>query len=287
MPLAYNRTFRVRHYECDAYGHVNNVNYLRYMQETAFDASTAVGYDPARYATMGRRWLARQTEVEYLQPLRYGDTVQVKTWVEGFRRVTTLRRYEFFCDAELKATAYTHWAFLDIETGKPAQIPDEMAVAFIPDGQSETPQRVRFPPAPSPPAGVFSMRRRVTWQDIGPGQHVNNAVYLSYVDDCGIQVAAAFGWPVGRMMAENFAIIVRRHQIEYLLPAVLDDELEIATWVSDVKRATAIRHYTMTRVNDGLLIARAHTLYVWVDIASRKPIRIPPQFLTDFAPNIV
>ena len=131
------------------------------------------------------------------------------------------------------------------------------------------------------------MRRRVTWQDIGPGQHVNNAVYLSYVDDCGIQVAAAFGWPVERMTTENFAIIVRRHQIEYLQPAILDDELEIVTWVSDVKRATAIRHYTMTRVSDGVLVAQAHTLYVWVDIASRKPIRIPPQFLADFAANIV
>jgi len=287
MPLTYNRTFRVRHYECDAYGHVNNANYLRYMQETAFDASTAVGYAPARYADMGRRWLARQTEVEYIRPLRYGDTVQVKTWVESFRRVMVHRRYEFHCNGELCATAYTDWAFLDIQTGKPVSIPHEMVIAFIPDRQPDISRRERFSPAPSPPPGVFSMRRRVTWQDIGQGQHVNNAVYLSYVNDCGIQVAAAFGWPVERMMAENFAIIVRKHQIEYLQPALLDDELEIATWVSDVKRATAIRHYTMTRVSGGLLIAQAHTLYVWVDIAFQKPIRIPPQFLADFAPNIV
>jgi len=40
-------------------------------------------------------------------------------------------------------------------------------------------------------------------------------------------------------------------------------------------------------VSGGLLIAQAHTLYVWVDIAFQKPIRIPPQFLADFAPNIV
>ena len=41
MALTHERTFRVRHYECDSYGHVNHANYLRYMQEAAFDASAA------------------------------------------------------------------------------------------------------------------------------------------------------------------------------------------------------------------------------------------------------
>jgi len=45
MPLIHERAFRVRHYECDAYGHVNHANYLRYMQEAALDASAAAGYD--------------------------------------------------------------------------------------------------------------------------------------------------------------------------------------------------------------------------------------------------
>jgi len=40
-------------------------NYVRYMQETAFDASAAVGYSMARYATMDRYWLVHDTEVEY------------------------------------------------------------------------------------------------------------------------------------------------------------------------------------------------------------------------------
>ena len=43
--MIHERAFRVRQYECDPYGHVNHANYLRYMQEAAFDASAAVGYD--------------------------------------------------------------------------------------------------------------------------------------------------------------------------------------------------------------------------------------------------
>ena len=65
----FRRVFRVRHYECDLYGHVNNANYVRYMQEAAFDASAAVGYDEARYHAMGTMWLVHSTDIEYLNPL--------------------------------------------------------------------------------------------------------------------------------------------------------------------------------------------------------------------------
>jgi acyl-CoA thioester hydrolase len=139
--------------------------------------------------------------------------------------------------------------------------------AFFPEGLPEpAPRRSRFPSAPPPPPGVFRLRRLVEWRDIDPEQHVNNAVYLSYLEDCGVQVAAAHGWPMSRMQAEGFAIVARRHRIEYRQPAVLDDELELATWISDVKRATVVRHYTVTRVSDGGLLARARTLWAWVDL---------------------
>ena len=94
-PQRFRCRFRVRHYECDAYGHLNNANYVRYMQEAAFDASAAVGYDKNRYEAMGYLWLAHETEIEYLQPVIYGDTIEVKTWVGDFRRVRSRRFYEF------------------------------------------------------------------------------------------------------------------------------------------------------------------------------------------------
>ena len=63
MPLIHTRTFHVRHYECDSFEHLNNANYLRYMQEVAFDASTAAGYDLARYTAIGHHWLIRETDI--------------------------------------------------------------------------------------------------------------------------------------------------------------------------------------------------------------------------------
>ena len=290
MPLTHSRTLRIRHYECDAYGHVNNANYVRYMQETAFDASAVAGYGIARYQEMGRIWLVRDTDIEYLQPLRYGDSVSIKTWVADMRRVRSQRAYEFRNDAtgELVARAHTDWVFLDTNTGRPTPIPEALMAAFFPEGvPMEVPPREHFPTPPPPPVGVFSMRRIVEWRDIDPMQHVNNATYLAYMDDCGVQVSRAHGWSMDRMSSEGFGIITRRNRIDYRQPALLDDDLAITTWVSGVHSSSATRHYAITRVADGALLAQANALYVWVDLTSGKLIPVPGYFLKDFANNIV
>ena len=98
-----------------------------------------------------------------------------------------------------------------------------------------------------------------------------------------MHAAAYFGWTMERMMAAGFAIVARRYRIEYKQPALLNDELAVTTWVADVKRATAVRHYTITRASDQTLIARAYALWVWVNLTTGKPIRIPAEFLADFA----
>ena len=88
MPHTHESTFRVRHYECDAYGHVNNANYLRYTQEAAFEASAAAGYDVARYQGLNRIWYVRGSDITFLRPMAYGDIGEhVKTWVSDFRRI--------------------------------------------------------------------------------------------------------------------------------------------------------------------------------------------------------
>lgn len=290
MPLTHTRIFRIRHYECDTYGRLGYANYLRYMQEAAFDGSAAAGYDNARYAEMKRTWLIRESDIEYSCPLRYGDSVAITTWVIDFRRIRSYRAYEFrrVDSDEVIARARTDWVFLDSETLRPVNIPRDMMASFFPEGPPEqAPPRERFPTPEEPPPGSFAVRRRAEWRDIDPAQHVNNAVYLAYMVDCGMQAAASCGWPVGRMHAAGFDLAARRCRIEYKQPAVLDDELDVTTWVSDVRRASAIRHFTVTRVADGALLSRAYTQWVCVDVETGRPRLFPPVFLEDLAPNIL
>jgi acyl-CoA thioester hydrolase len=243
----------------------------------------------ARYNQMQHHWLIRESQVEYLLPLRYNQQVTVSTWIADFRRVTSRRAYEFrLCETgELAARAFTDWVFLETVHNRPASIPQSLVDDFYPEGvPAEFPPRRPFPASPPPPAGMFRMRRQVRWQDIDALRHVNNAVYMEYINECSFQVCAAFHWPWQRMTDEGFGIYLRQARLQYLQPAVLGDELEISTWVSEVRRATSGRHYSLQRAADGVVLAQAYTLGTWVELNSGQPIRIPQHMLEDFAPNI-
>lgn len=288
--MPYTRTFRVRHYECDQYGHVNAPNYLRYMQEAALEASAAVGYDEARYNELGSLWLIRETDIEYLSPLRYGDRVAVTTWVEDFRRVRSRRRYDLTnVETGVKvAQAATDWVYIDRASFQPIHVPQVMVEAFIErDITTSAPPRAKFPEAPPPPPGAFVQRRRVEWRDIDAAGHVNNATYANYIEDAAVQAARASGWSLTRMMAEHLGVMARRHRIEYRQQAALDDELMITTYLSDVRRSTVTRHYRIERPEDGVLIAQAYSVWMAVDLKTGRLTRFPARFADDFAATIV
>ena len=287
MTRTYQRSFRIRHYECDAYGHLNNANYLRFMQETATDASADAGYDIHRYRQLGTIWLIHESEIEYLRPIQYNQVVDVRTWVSDFRRVTSRRDYEF-TDGEghIYARANTIWAYLEAETQRPAQIPDDMIAAYSsPGAPIDNSIRKPYPKVPAPPEGVFKVRRKVAWHDIDGLQHVNNAIYLEYADGCGFQDLEVHGWPVERMTAEGKAILLRKNHILYREPARLGDELEISTWVANLRRSTAMRYYQIHRSRDKVLLAEIQALGVWVDLKTGQPERFPAQFLQDYLLN--
>jgi acyl-CoA thioester hydrolase len=289
MTAVYERAFRVRFYECDAYNHVNHANYARYMQEAAMDASAAIGYDTAYYRGIDRYWLVCQTGITYLRPLAYGDTVIVKTWVADFRRATSRRLYEMRIKGsdKIAAEGFSDWVFVNSMTSRPARVPPSMVAAFTPpQGLRQTGKRETFPIQPPQPEGVFRMRRRVRWSEIDAAGHVNNAAYFSFMEDCAMELMAARDWTAARMHDEGFGIVARSYRIQYMSPALLDDELEVSTWVSQVKRSSAVRHYTITRAGDGEVIARAQAVWVWVNLQTGGPMRIPAEFLSAFAANV-
>ena len=289
MPLIHTQTFHVRHYECDAYSYLAQDNYLRYMQAAAFGASAAAGYDAARYEELGHHWLVRETEIEHHAPLHYGDAVQIRTWVADFRRIRSRRAYEFRRPdgGELVARAFTDWVYLDTTAGRPVTIPDEMHQAFFPDGdRPPTQPRPRFPDAPPPPVGAHRVRRPVQWQDIDPAHHVNNARYLSHIEDCAVEAVMAYGWTPARMDQMGYALAPRAHRIEYKMPGLLGDELDLTLWLSDMGPSEVVRHCTVIRAGDGALLARARTDWAWVAADTRRPAPLPAAFWTDLAPLV-
>jgi acyl-CoA thioester hydrolase len=289
MSRVYTTSFPVRYYECDPYGHVNNANYLRYATEAALQASADARYGWDKYQELGTLWLIREAGVEYLRPAGRGDTLTVKTWVSDFRRVRSRREVEITLadSGELCAKIYLDWVYLDAKTQQPARIPPELMGAFFPEGApAEAPKREAFPELPPPPSGAHVARRRVRWYQLDPAGHVNSAWYLSLIEDAAIEAAEAGGWSAQRSAENGLAYFAREHRVEFLRPALMGDELTITTYVSPMRRSTATRYYRINLAS-GEAVARAQTVWVWVDSATGRPTRIPDVFRQDFAGQMV
>lgn len=288
MPFTYERTFRVRHYECNANGFVSPANYLRYMQETAYAASSSASYDMVGYSALGRLWFIRRTDINYFHPLKYGDQVIVRTWVEDFRRVRSIRAYELRSSSgALVAQAWSDWIFLDPKTGNPCTIPDEMVDAFKP--QMYPPKslpRQPFPAFPSKPPGTFLVSRQVEWRDLDALQHANNAVYLAYFEEAAMKAMDRFAWIFARWQIENVMLQISHLIIEYLYPAVLGDLIEIETWISRPKVSCFLRHFLARRVLDNKVLCKAYVEYQCTDLRDGHIAALPDTFYTDLAAHI-
>jgi acyl-CoA thioester hydrolase len=277
MPHTYKQCFQVRYYECDATGQLQNAAYLRFMQEAAFAASADAGYSHSTYAAMRRLWLIRQTVVDHLAPIRPGCVLEITTWNEGLRRVLARRVYEFREKGsdELAAKGYSDWVFLDRDGMAPASIPTTIVNAFFPEGPPEKPISRRPFPKPSSPTDFHTFRKQVEWRDIDGMGHLTNAAYLAYADDCAVRVASQSGWRFPHWDEKGIGFTTRRNRIEYRQPAFLNDELEITTWLTDTQPSSMTRHYTISRVTDGALIAQIQTLWEITDLTTGKPTQIP------------
>lgn len=282
MPSIHTKTFKTRSYECDPFGHLKPVNYLRWMQETAFEASAKVGYDFSTYTQIGQWWLVRETEIQFKQTLGYKDEVEIKTWVMDFRNFRSKRAYEFRIKGtnQIVTTAATDWVYLDARSHRPVPIPDEMKSAFFPEAvPPDSPRRRRFPKAP-PQRGVnFTHRSIVSWYDIDRMWHVNNAAYFKYLDESNTAWWTDLGWSPQRMQAEGIRADIRSMQIEYLQPAKCGDALDISTWHSDIQERNVRGHQEIYRAADNELLIRAHTSWGFRDVETGIPHKIPAAVL--------
>jgi acyl-CoA thioester hydrolase len=131
MPNAFEFEIDVDASLIDANGHVNNVEFVRWMQDAATRHADATGCTAAT-AAAGATWVARSHHVEYLRPAFAGDRVRVQTWVADCRRAFSTRRYRFTrpSDGTKLARGETDWVFVDAATGRPRSIPEPIKAMF-------------------------------------------------------------------------------------------------------------------------------------------------------------
>jgi acyl-CoA thioester hydrolase len=116
--------------------------------------------------------------------------------------------------------------------------------------------------------------------DIDAYGHVNNAVYLSWLDRAAWSHSAALGVPLERCVTLRRGMAAQRIEIEYLRAAVAGDVVQAATWiVSTDGRLRAERRFQIGRAGDGQILARARIDYVCINLDSGRAARMPEPFV--------
>ena len=114
--------------------------------------------------------------------------------------------------------------------------------------------------------------------------HVNNVEYVRWLDRAAELHADALGWTRARMAAEGRMWFVARQEVDYRAEAFPGDELHVFTWVRTLGRSASWRDTEIVRARDGGRVCSASTCWAFVDLATRRPARVPPDMRAAFDP---
>lgn len=131
-------------------------------------------------------------------------------------------------------------------------------------------------------SSIYAKTFSIPSSAIDDNGHVNNVSYVQWMQDIAIEHYEAIGG-VNPMQLIGATWVVREHKIEYLLPAFEGDEIEIRTWVENVRRVRSLRQYEFVRKSDGKTLVKGETDWVFVDAQTGAPRAIPDKVHKVFA----
>ncbi len=102
--------------DMDAYGHINNVVYLRYLEEARVDLMFRLGARDGG-AEFGTGCVVARHEIDYLRPMAHGEAVTIETWVTKTSAASVTLAYEVKDDEHLYARARTVIVPYDLAAG--------------------------------------------------------------------------------------------------------------------------------------------------------------------------
>src|SRR5262245_24721067 len=110
----------------------------------------------------------------------------------------------------------------------------------------------------------FELEIVASREDIDGLGHVSNIAYVRWIQDVAVGHSRAVGWDWDQYRARGLVFVVRRHEVEYVLPAMEGDAIRLVTWVTSWRGASCERRTRIVRAADGRELARAVTQWVLV-----------------------
>ncbi len=134
-----------------------------------------------------------------------------------------------------------------------------------------------------PISTIYSKTILIPPAAIDENGHVNNVVYVQWMQDLAVEHYASIGGI--EVQGPDATWVVRKHSIEYFLPAFEGEEIEARTWVEDLRKVRSLRMYEFVRKSDGKVLVKGETDWVFMDAKTGRPRAIPSEVGAIFKPK--
>jgi acyl-CoA thioester hydrolase len=137
--------------------------------------------------------------------------------------------------------------------------------------------------SPSVDATRFTARYPVRQHELDLAGHVNNAVYLNWIEQVAIDHVEAMGFGRDWSLAHGGGWVVREHHVTYHRPVRYGDVVLATTLPQELRGVRGLRRTEIHRESDGALMTEALTEWVWIRASDGRPARVPDAILERFA----
>ncbi|MDF2673047.1 MAG: acyl-[acyl-carrier-protein] thioesterase [Clostridiales bacterium] len=183
MQSVLNEEILVKSYEVDCNKKTKLYSFFNYMQEAAFNHACSLG---AGYEDMKKQkflWVLSRVKIEVIRYPEWGEKIYLETWPKGTNRLFELRDFIFRNERNEKvALATSAWLVLDSNNMKPQKV--QTLPFALPDNEGKYALNEELGKIESQSIFEFEIERTATYSDIDVNQHVNNAKYVEWIQDC-------------------------------------------------------------------------------------------------------
>ena len=135
-----------------------------------------------------------------------------------------------------------------------------------------------------PASSTYSKTITIPNNAIDENGHVNNVAYVQWMQDIAVEHYESIGGITAQ--GPDATWVVREHRVEYFLPAFENEEIEIHTWVENVRRVRSLRKYEFIRKADDKILVKGETDWVFVDVRTGRPRAVPNEVIAVFQKNL-
>ncbi|WP_151981046.1 acyl-CoA thioesterase [Acinetobacter guerrae] len=133
-------------------------------------------------------------------------------------------------------------------------------------------------------SAIFDLRRTVASEHIDQLGHVNNVIYVQWMQDVATAHVDALGLGLKEYLELNHAMVAIEHHVQYRKAAFEGEEIILRTWLDAIDSLYLSRQYVFYRPKDQSVLFVAKTKWACVEISTGRPKRMSPTFTKTYQP---